>query len=171
VQLGQRARELSDEGREHTGIRSLMILALVGLGRFELAMETIGTEESVLASDQPDDVFNFAIAKWGLEGKPSPVLFEHAAALIIRRFWAPPDANTSQCLALSQMVLGQHDAARSSLEFSRSRARSGQRAFSCWRYLDVTGREMLRDLEAMEKVVDTSPVPEPEFFAEARKLV
>lgn len=171
VQVGQRAQSLSDEARQNLTIRSYLILALIGLGRFELAMDTIGTEDEVLASDQADDIFNFAVAKWGIGGKPAPELFERVIEVINQRFLAPPDANTWQCLALSAMVLGRPDEAREALEFSRSRARTGERAFSCWRYLEVTGREMLRDLEAMEKLVDKVPPAEPEFFDEARKLV
>jgi septum formation inhibitor-activating ATPase MinD len=170
VQLGQRARSMSDEARQDSTIRSYLILALIGLGRFELAMDLIGSEADILDSNRPDDIFNFAIAKWGVDGKPSLPLFERVIAVIERRFVTPPDANVFQCIALSQMVLGHPEEARVALELARSRART-EKAFSCWRYLDVTGREMRRDLDAMEEVVDKGPAAEPEFFAEARKLV
>jgi MinD-like ATPase involved in chromosome partitioning or flagellar assembly len=170
VQLGQRARSMSDEAKADSTIRSYLILALIGLGQFEFAMEMIGTEEEVRKSDRADDIFNFAIAQWGLNKKPSVPLFERVIAVVQRRFVAPPDANVFQCIALSEMVLGRADSARSALELARSRART-EKAFSCWRYLDVTGREMLRDLDAMEKLVDQVPAPEPEFFAEFQKLV
>jgi MinD-like ATPase involved in chromosome partitioning or flagellar assembly len=171
VEVGQRARSLSDEAFRHPAIRSYFILALIGLGRFQMAMDTIGTEEEVLASNQPADIFNFAIAKWGIEGKPSAELFERVIKAIDEAYFAPPDANVFQCLALSAMVLERGDDAREALEFARSRARTGEKAFSCWRYLEVTGREMVRDLEAMETLVDKVPAAEPDFFAEARKLV
>jgi MinD-like ATPase involved in chromosome partitioning or flagellar assembly len=170
VQLGQRARSMSDEARRDSNIRNNLILALIGIGRFELAMELIGAEAEVLDSDRPEDVFNYAIAKWGVDGKPSHDLFERVIAVIERRFITPPNANVFQCIALSQMVLGHADQARVALELARSRART-EKAFSCWRYLDVTGREMRRDLDAMEKLVDKVPAAEPEFLAEARKLV
>ena len=84
---------------------------------------------------------------------------------------AVPDANLHQCLALAEMVRGRHDAAITALEFARLRARTGERAFSCWRYLEVTGRAMLTDLTAMGKVASRTPVPEPEFFEEVRRLI
>jgi hypothetical protein len=171
VEVGQRARSLSDEAFRHPAIRSYFILALIGLGRFQMAMDAIGTEDEVLGSSQPADIFNFAIAKWGIEGKPSIQFFERVIKAIDDAYFAPPDANIFQCLALSSMVLGKSDEAREALEFARSRARTGEKAFSCWRYLEVTGREMVRDLEAMEKLVDKEPAAEPEFFDEARKLV
>lgn len=170
VQLGQRARAMSDEARQDSKIRSNLILALIGLRQFELAMDLIGSEADVLKSDRPDDIFNFAIAKWGIEGNPSLALFERVLAVIENQFVTPPDANVFQCIALAEMVLGHPDRARSAIEFARSRART-EKAFSCWRYLDVTGREMRRDLDAMEKLLDKVPPAEPEFLSEARKLV
>jgi tetratricopeptide (TPR) repeat protein len=170
VQLGQRARSMSEEAKADTRIRSYLILALIGLGQFKLAMEMIGTEEEVLSREQPDDMFNYAVAQWGLENTPPVSLFERVIAVVQRRYPAPPDANVFQCIALSEMVLGRPERALSALELARSRART-EKAFSCWRYLDVTGREMLRDLDAMEALVDKVPAAEPEFFAEIKKLV
>lgn len=170
VQLGQRARSMSDEAKADATIRSYLILALIGLGQFELAMDTIGTEEEVLSSDQAADIFNYAIAKWGIEKKPSEPLFERVIDVIQQKYVSPPDANVFQCMALSDMVLANPERARAAIDLARSRART-EKAFSCWRYLDVTGREMLRDLDAMEQLIDKVPPPEPEFFSEFQKLV
>lgn len=170
VQLGQRARSMSEEAKADATIRSYLILALIGLGQFQMAMDMIGTEEEVLTSDQAADIFNYAIAKWGIDKQPSKPLFQRVIDVIQRKYVSPPDANVFQCIALSEMVLGNPERALSAVELARSRART-EKAFSCWRYLDVTGREMLRDLDAMEQLIDKVPAPKPEFFAEFQKLV
>jgi tetratricopeptide (TPR) repeat protein len=170
VKLGQRARSISGELGEGKFIRNYLILALIGLGQFRLAMDTIGDVDSLLSSDRADDLFNFGIAQWGAEGVASTPLFERVLA-IIEDVKPVPDANLHQCLAMCRMVLGQHEAARGAIESARSRARTGERAFSCWRYLEVTGRDMLNDLSVMEQAVGVEPAPEPAFFAEVRRLI
>jgi MinD-like ATPase involved in chromosome partitioning or flagellar assembly len=170
VKVGQRAQSLHfDNVRDRTNIRSYLILALIGLGQFQLAMETIGDPAVVLSSRRPDDLFNFAIAQWGADGKP-PVPFFRRMIEIVEEEESVPDANLYQCLALAEMVLGDHAAAGAALEYARWRARTGERAFSCWRYLEVTGRAMLNDLTAMEKAVGQETPPEPAFFADVRRL-
>ena len=42
---------------------------------------------------------------------------------------------------------------------------------SWWPDPEVTGRAMLTDLTAMGKVASRTPVPEPEFFEEVRRLI
>lgn len=171
VKVGRRALSIDpDDEQVRTSIRSYLILALIGLGQFQLAMETIGDDASLLSSRRPDDLFNFAIAKWGAEGSPPAALFQRVADLV-NEDGLTLDANLYQCLALAEMVLGNSDAAHVAIEYARSRARTGERAFSCWRYLEVTGRGMLNDLAAMEQNVGAKPAPEPEFFAEVRRLL
>ena len=63
------------------------------------------------------------------------------------------------------------DEAAATLEFARSRARTGERAFSCWRFLEVSGRGMLSDIATMAQHVGDEPAPEPEFFSEVRRLL
>jgi hypothetical protein len=170
VKLGQRAQTMSDEFRTDINIRNYFILALIGLGQFRLAMDTIGDAEEVFASRRPDDLFNFALARWGAEGIAPLAYFERVVA-ILEEDTPKPDANLYQCRALANMVVGRREEATAALEFARSRARTGERAFSCWRYLEVTGRGMLTDLATMEQNVGIEPAPEPEFFAEVRRLV
>jgi len=170
VKLGQRAQSMSEEFREETLINNTLILALIGLGQFRLAMDTIGDIGSILSKRSADALFNFAIAQWGAEGTPPTELLSRVIT-IIDEDRPVPDANLYQCLALCRMALGQHDEATAALEAARSRARTGERAFSCWRYLEVSGRGMLSDLEAMEQNVGREPVPEPAFFSEVRRLI
>jgi len=57
-----------------------------------------------------------------------------------------------------------------SLERARQRARSGKRDFSCWRYLETTGRQMLTDLQEMSDAFQRDEPPQPVFFEEVRQL-
>jgi MinD-like ATPase involved in chromosome partitioning or flagellar assembly len=171
IQVGRRALSLqSVETLDRTRIRSYLILALIGLGQFQLAMDTIGEAESVLASRRSDNLFNFAVAKWGAEGEP-PIHFFERVVEVIEHDWPVPDSNLYQCLAMAHLVLGNEAASAAALDHARWRARTGERAFSCWRYLEVTGRIMLDDLAAMEALLGVPGVPEPAFFAEVRRLV
>ncbi len=170
VKVGRHGLALNAEENLRGNIRSYLILALIGLGQFELAIETIGDMAEAIASRRADDVFNLAVAQWGRDGHPPIDLFQQVIDLANDEELRS-DANLYQCVALAEMVCGDTDAASDSIEYARSRARTGERAFSCWRYLEVSGREMLNDLSAMANLVRVDPVPQPEFFAEVRRLV
>ena len=68
-------------------------------------------------------------------------------------------------------MVGETSAARHSIDRAKAHARRGARVFSCWRYLDVSGRMMLKDLSVMEEQLEQSGVVEPAFFQEVRRLV
>lgn len=170
IKVGQRALAMSRDAASHPNIRSHMILAMIGLGHYQLAMDTIGERAALLGDRRPDDLFNFAVAEWGATGTAPVELFSRMVE-IVEADGAVPDSNLYQCLALAEMVRGRPDAAIAALEFARLRARTGERAFSCWRYLEVTGRAMLADLGAMGKVADDPSPFEPAFFEEVRRLI
>lgn len=172
IRMGRHAlSSATPELRKGGEIQSQLILSLIGLGDFDLAMETITPErESLFESKKPDDIFNFAVAQWGSEGEPPADLFEHVLSVLGKGAFGL-DANLLQCRALAQLVLHRFDAATESLEAARSRARAGVRAFSCWRYLQVSGREMLTDLSQMAETLGGDAPFEPPFFREVRRLV
>lgn len=172
VHLGDRARAIVDaDGKDHAPfLQTQMILALIGLGRFQQAMRTIAEDETkLLEHGRVQDIFNYAIASWGASGKPPVSLFNHVLARmdesILRR-----DANLYQCRALAEMVTGRWEAAEASLDAARLRARTGILVFSCWRYLEVSGRVMNADLRAMREAIRTDPLMPPAFFGEVREL-
>lgn len=167
IEVSRRALATLPES-SHGRVRSYLILSLIGAGQFELAMDTIGDGEAVLSRRALDDLFNFAIARWGADGVPPAAFFERMLE-VVDRYEPTAGANLYQCIALAHMVLGQHDEAANALEIARSRARLGERDFSCWRYLEVTGRAMFEDLTAMERLVGQVPPPEPKFFADVKR--
>ena len=170
VKVGRQALARNSNGQIKDHVRSYLVLAMVGLGQFDLAIEMIGEEDAAAGRMSPDLLFNLAVAHWGRDGQPPVDLFRQVADLV-KEDELSVDANLYQCLALAEMVLGNPEAALNAIEYARWRARTGERDFSCWRYLEVSGREMLNDLSAMANLVGMNPVPQPAFFAEVRRLV
>jgi cellulose biosynthesis protein BcsQ len=173
VRVGQRALAVEGEaGSDSLTIHALQVLALVGMGEFQLAMERITDDRRKLfkPNRRLDHIFNYAMAEWGLQGSPPEDLFAHVIA-VTDEGGVIPDANLHQCRALAEMVLGRHDDAAASLEAARLRARTGTRDFSCWRYLWVSGAAMLTDLTAMSENIGEKPAAPPPFFAEVRTLL
>lgn len=172
VRIAQRALPAEADTAAHRKIMHVnLVLSLIGLGRFELAMETISpARAAMLESHAIEDVFNYAIAEWGSIGAAPQDLFLHTLALMGEQERVP-DANLLQCRALAEAVVGETSAARHSIDRAKAHARRGARVFSCWRYLDVSGRMMLKDLSVMEEQLEQSGVVEPAFFQEVRRLV
>lgn len=171
VNVGRRALELFPDNSDlQARVSSYLILALIGLGDYQLAIDTIGDVSVALEERRVDNLFNHAVAQWGLKGRPPVDLFAQVVEVIKSGTIISPDANVYQCLALSEMVIGDFDEALASIEYARWRSRAGERAFSCWTYLEVTGRTMLNDLALMEQAALERTVPVPAFFAEVRRL-
>jgi len=172
LRLSQRTLEAGAiDDNDRVVIRAHLILTFIGLGRFQVAMDMITDDRSkLLASTRPDDVFNYAVAEWGLDGVPPKDLFARVLE-VTRGSSFVLDANLCQCRAMAEMVLGDKEAAYQNIEAARSRARNGVRDFSCWRFLETTGRAMLADLAAMSEALGHDASPEPAFFDEVRRLV
>ena len=170
IDVGKRALQQTDRDIISPFFKTQTILALIGTGRFEEAMEMIRGGSAELAATAPiADIFNYAVASWGLDGVSSPALFNR----VLQRLDEAPvtrDANLYQCRALAEIVVGQIDAAKASLDSARLYARSGILQFSCWRYLEVTAHDMNLDLRAMRDAVDGKASPAPSFFEEVRGL-
>lgn len=173
ARAGQRALAVeSGISADLAAIRSNLVLSYIGMGDFQLAIDRIGQDRAaVLAKGKAHEVFNFAIAQWGLESAPPLDLFERVLTILDSDAPVKQDTNLFQCRALTEMVLGRSDAALASLDTARSCARAGTRDFSCWRYLWTTGAEMLADLDAMAEVVASGSEARPPFFDEVRRLV
>jgi predicted Zn-dependent protease len=142
------------------------VLVLIAEQSFPRAMTLIAASPTAaLALTEPAPVFNYAAALWGREGVPSVPLFKRAFELASASQWDSDNAesaNFHQCLALAAAVAGDRAVARSALEKSRRFAgRLGAaKEFSGWRYRDVRRGEFLKDLEAMERLLeDPSTVP------------
>ena len=170
LKLTQRMQGLNSlSALEQMYVRSHLILTLIGLGRFQLAMDVIAPDPGQLQrTTDPSDLFNYAVASWATTLDPPKELFTRVLELLASPVYS--DANLFQCRALTEAILGMRDDAATSLERARQRARSGVRDFSCWRYLETTGRQMLADLQEMSDAFQRDEAPTPAFFEEVRQL-
>ena len=156
--------------RERQQVHSWLVLSLIGLGHFQAAIDTILDEAADYATiSRTSNMFNYAVAHWGLTGQPSQEMFERVLQML-QDFPVKADANLYQCRALAEIVTGRQEAAAQSIELARSRARTGVLVFSCWQYLEVSSAAMLADLSAMSHAIGEERV-EPSFFSEVRRLV
>jgi tetratricopeptide (TPR) repeat protein len=126
-------------------------LCLIGLGRFEEALEALAQvpnfDRSVAA------MFNYAMARWGASGDPDLGLFRLVSAIQSRES-DMGGANYSQCLALVHGVLGDRSRAIHYVDEATERIRrTPHREFSCWRYLSVAAPEFEQDLTAITRVI------------------
>jgi Mrp family chromosome partitioning ATPase/tetratricopeptide (TPR) repeat protein len=151
-------------------VRNHLLLSLIGLGQFKEALDELKrTEGEPSVMTRTVALFNYAMAEWGITGEPPHDIFEMVLSMMEKRP-VQATANLYQCRALAEIVLSRFKEAAESLEKARSRARTGVLIFSCWRYLEVTGAEMLADLTAMSEAM-SEPNFAPPFFDEVRRLV
>ena len=136
-------------------VRNAAHLALVSIGDFAAAAKLRGGNDSIV------DLFNDAIAQWGISGSAPIDLFARIDAMP-----RPPeqDANVRQCYALMKATLGDEESARTELAAARERAAPGARLFSCWTYLYGTGSDLTRDLDEMQALLARGVPLKPPFL-------
>lgn len=150
---------------------SELTLSLLKSGRFKAAIGEFGLDRShVLKLENIGAVFNYAMAEWGLSGKPPVDLMKRVLELSRSTDRSARDqVNFYQCLALTCSVCGDKTSAKSHLNVARkelrdyrnSRLRRERRMhplFSCWRYSEVTILGMQEDLFALEKFIEGEAV-------------
>ncbi|RKG48044.1 hypothetical protein D7X30_41145 [Corallococcus sp. AB011P] len=155
------AERLLQSIREDSSLESIKRMAQlqlavvhIGQGRFEEAMSSIAASHSeVLASEEISQVFNYAMANWGMTGQPPTDLFKRVLELDLLRSRGG-GVNYSQCLAIAAHFAGDTITARRRL----ARARQGitqnpVSTFSCWRYLEVPPSEFEEDLNDIDKLL------------------
>jgi cellulose biosynthesis protein BcsQ len=157
--------KLVDQPREVSELANLhLTLALIRSRQFKKAIEAIaGSREEVLESNEPIDVFNYAMAEWGQKGIAPKDLM--ARVLLLLENVHPEGVNRRQCLALANYVCGEINTAKHHLQMARRSTNDMTgREFSCWRYLEVSRNDMRKDLGLMEDYID-GVGPGPTVFA------
>lgn len=122
------------------------ILCFIGLQRYDDALNITHAPQNSLI-----DSFNYAMADWAKNGKPSSKHFSIVRDLFTSQAIDVPDPNRHQCFALTYAVLGQRNASEREYALAKdSLIRSSRKCFSCWSYLEVAPLEFLKDLEAIK---------------------
>lgn len=150
VRLYQQSLEGKEDG-ERSVLDYNLMLAAIGTKNYHLLLHTLD-QRDVLGGNDIVRCFNFAMAQWGVRGKPDVGLFSHVLELDNHE---EKDANYAQCLALSTAITGDREGAKKRLD--QSRRLVGEFAtvdFSCWRYLRVGQQEFLQDLEEIASLID-----------------
>jgi MinD-like ATPase involved in chromosome partitioning or flagellar assembly len=142
--------------------RSQLAITLIGLGDYADAMELLNSRIQSGGVQEIADVFNYAMASWGLTKQlPLPYLQK---ARELGNQTDRSDANFDQCIALVLALLGKSQDARERIGKSRCLIEKiPVPTFSCWRYLVVTNEEFRADLDALARSLDTGNIL-PEFL-------
>jgi len=139
-------------------------LCLVGMRRFQDAMDRISSMDPDFLGWNIGEVFNYGMAAWAEKREIPSRFFERVIELDIEDEASPPSANYEQCLAIASWGTGEKIEAKRRLETARriKRARTGFE-FSCWRYLEVRSEEFNSDLGEIERLIEGAEVT-PYFF-------
>ncbi|MBE7635472.1 AAA family ATPase [Sneathiella sp. P13V-1] len=102
------------------------------------------------------DAFNASIALWGLEGRPDKSNFVYVLKLFrqYQKKAALRDPNILFCIGITKAVCGETNEAIQILEQSaKSVTLYGSRAFSPWRYREVTSNVFKEDIQEAIKTI------------------
>jgi len=146
-----------------------LVLNLIGLKRFEDALELLGSDEEILSAEDISQAFNGAVAIWGRDGRPNPDAFANVLALdVVGRSFE--DGNYQQCIALAAFVVGDEATAKDAINRARGALGGAARVFSCWTYTDVSRLRMAEHLTAMEEQAMQGNLRPPSVDRDARQL-
>jgi hypothetical protein len=144
--------EVLDHSNKRKGsVQNLLTLCLIGHRRFEDALNLLSGK-----IDRSDDVeiadrFNFAMCSWAKSNsKPLELFFKLAEHFDQDQEDVSIGANHPQCRALVLAAIGQRDAAIEQAREAKKRIeKSGEMAFSCWRYLNALPKDFSEDCDAI----------------------
>ena len=116
--------------------------------------------------DQMDiqDTFNYAMARWAVDGEVDKTLFDQVVALSIKETNHSNDANYLQCLSVAHWAAGDNEAARTAAEKALTEAEMERVIFSCWRYRDVPYRIFRTDMREISFLIDGDVERIPQFM-------
>lgn len=145
IDLGEKDREAA---------RSALALNHIGAGRFQDAVGALAHEGRSVDQMDIQDTFNYAMARWAVDGKVDKALFDHVVALSIKETNHADDANYLQCLSVAHWAAGDYETARTVVEKALTEAETERMIFSCWRYRNASNREFRTDMREIASLID-----------------
>lgn len=133
-------------------IKDLIPISKICLGRFDEAFQILvkRKRKGVFALG---DLFNLAIADWGMNKVPNNSLFSEFIKLTSDYDFESMNANFKQCCALAYWVLGRVDDAIEFARIAQQQAKTlGVTSFSSWVYLYRSPRDFSSDINEMIKM-------------------
>lgn len=160
---------LNDPGAEEprrADATNQLALSLIGMGAFSDAIDLLEQAHET-DSDEILYAFNYAMARWALDGKCTRALFQKVVDLNSYTPESSPGANYAQCMAIAHWAIGNSELADQFLERADSIANDW--AFSCWRYLEVSKETFCQDVQSIKRMFSGEAIV-PEFFARKQSL-
>lgn len=159
---------LHGDDEEKSLIENQLAITKIGLGKFQEAKNILKKYTDKI-SPEITAHFNFAMATWGFEGRPSRELFGTVVQIHESQSRRDRSPNYSMCLGVAYGALG-HVA--ESIEYL-SNARElmlvrPKQEFSCWTYTKVPSAEFQQQLRAIEAVVKEHGELHPAFIERAQ---
>ncbi|MDX8521105.1 ParA family protein [Mesorhizobium dulcispinae] len=134
-------------------IRNHMALTLIGLGKFDEAVNFIAEDrQSIFSTNDVPSIFNLAMAEWGRDQYPSYDILGHFVSFFDRNT-TRNGTNYLQCFGLAYALLGEFDTATALVRHAKRSLGPG-RVFSSWRYRYVDRDSMALDLSEMERSIE-----------------
>ncbi|MDZ4853205.1 MAG: AAA family ATPase [Pirellulaceae bacterium] len=145
---------------------NLLTLCLIGNRRFEDAMRRPDAKIESSVEVDISDRFNFAMCTWAKSNaQPGELLTDLAEEFERNEENAPTGANYPQCWALVLAAIGRSDEAINQAEEAKRRIeKSGEMAFSCWRYLNALPKDFSEDCNSIIEFAK-SGIPSPIFIS------
>jgi len=135
-------------------VKTLLVLSFIGGSRYQEAVDEL-TQKGKREVGQLElhETFNLAMARWGLESKPTPEYFARVLEMPRGSETAYDTANFKQCFAVAAWVVGQTESAKRYIDDAWQTMVSHPRTeFSCWSYLHVTPDGFLEDIKEMRQL-------------------
>ncbi|RKI38649.1 hypothetical protein D7Y27_23415 [Corallococcus sp. AB004] len=156
--------EDSNPGPDKNLAQRQLAIVHIGQGRFEEAMSSMAASRSdMMSGEDISQVFNYAMAEWGVAGRPPVDLFRRTLELDLLR-QRGGGVNYSQCLTIAAHFAGDAITAKERLARARQGiAQNPVSTFSCWRYLEVTPSEFEEDLDDIDQLLHGANVV-PKFI-------
>ena len=146
--------------------RSILALRYLGIGKCAAAAALLRHGECDVSGMSIQDAFNYGMATWGETGEVVAAPFARAVELN-QSNPEREDPNYLQCMAVACWAA---DDTEKGIEFVRqARAVVGVKRgsfVSCWRYLHVSGKEFLDDLNEIEALISGDASRTPRFMTE-----
>ena len=146
-------------------VKDDLILAFIGLGKFEDAINLFGRGRPKPEDLGIIDCFNYAMAEWGFKGTPPQDMFGYVVELDHKNKGFSL-ANYHQCLTIALWVMEKRkEALTHLLKAIDIISKEPSDDFSCWRYLTVTPEQFRDDCDLIEQLIEGKDV-KPLFWSE-----
>ena len=150
--------------KDKASARGVLALNLIGAGRFQDAVDLLAREGRDIEQMEIQDSFNYAMARWALDGTVERALFSRVIVLSQQDTTDTNGANYFQCLAVAHWAVGDIQTAREFVERANRESETEHLIFSCWRYENVPNREFRVDMSEIASLIDGNLEQEPRYM-------